>query len=75
MRLVAEDLEILVPVVRDVHGPAQHRERRQGLRRTCELGIGLLEVIEVEMAVAARPDEVSDREIRLLRQDVRQQGI
>ena len=40
-----------------------------------ELGVDLLQVIEVEVAVAAGPDEVADVEVALLRHHVRQQRV
>jgi hypothetical protein len=53
----------------------QQGERRQRLRLTCELHVRLLEMIQVQVAVAAGPDQIPDRQVRLLRQDVRQRRI
>ena len=44
-----------------------------GSRASCS--VRLLEVIQVQVAVAAGPDEIADREVRLLREDVGQQRI
>ena len=46
-----------------------------GVRLPPELQIGLLQMIEVQMAVAARPDELSDLKIALLREHVREQSV
>ncbi len=52
----------------------QHQPRK-GQRSAGELRIHLLEVIEVEVAVAARPDEVADPQIALLRDQMREERI
>jgi hypothetical protein len=40
-----------------------------------ELLVDLVEVVEVQVAVAAGPDEVADAEVALLREHVRQQRV
>src|SRR5690348_14668598 len=75
MMLVAHELEILVRIVEKSGGAPADVEprRREGSAR--ELQPRLLEVIEVQMAVAARPDEVARLEVALLREHVRQQRV
>ena len=74
-RIVAGDFEVLEPVVEDGVGLAPDHELRIGTRLAGELKLGLLHVIVIEVAVAARPDEVSDLEARLLRHHVREQRV
>ena len=48
---------------------------RQRQRRARELLIRLLQVIQVQVAVAAGPDELAQFKIALLREHVRQQRV
>jgi len=75
MRLVAHDREILEAVIEDRVGPAADRQCRQRQRLTRELQPRLLQMVDVEVAVASRPDELAHVEVALLRHHVRQQRI
>ena len=66
--LVIHELEVLVLVVEDARRPALDHELRQRERRARELQVRLLEVIQVQVAVAAGPDELAGLEIALLRE-------
>src|SRR4051794_4836092 len=75
MALIADDLEVLEAIVEHGFGPAPDHEARQGERLARELSPHLLEVIEVQMAIAACPDEVARRQIALRGDHVREQCI
>src|SRR5262245_1392703 len=75
MMLVADDPEVLEGVVEDRRGPTVQRQRRKRERVARELRLHLLAVVVVDVAVAARPDEVADLEVALLREHVREQGV
>ena len=65
------ELEVLELVVEQARGLALDHELRQRQRLARELLLRLLEVVQVQMAVAARPHELAGLEIRLLRHHVR----
>src|SRR5579883_3170685 len=73
--LVAHELEILEGVVEQGGGPAPDVESRRQERSARELQPCLLEMIEIEVAVAARPDEFPRVEAALLREHVGEQRI
>src|ERR1700693_6262087 len=72
---VVEDLEILVRIVEQARRFAPDHKPRQGEGGASQLQVGLLQMIEVQMAIAARPNEVPHFKIALLRQHVRQQRV
>ena len=75
MVLVAAHLEVFELVVEQALGPAQDVQRGVGVRRARQLQFHLLEVVAVDVAVAARPDEVAHVQVALLRHHVRQQRV
>ena len=72
---VADDLEVLEVVVEDDAGSRRMTSRGSGQRGARELQVDLLEVVEVEVAVAAGPDELAEAEVALLRHHVREQRV
>src|SRR5512146_3497517 len=75
MILVAHELEILEGVVEEGGGPAPDLEARRRERSARELQSRLLEMIQIEVAVAARPDELTRLEVALLGEHVGEQRI
>lgn len=71
--IVAFDYEVFELVVEDGCGLATNHQLRIGARRARKLHFDLLEVVFVDVAVAACPDEVADVQITLLSNHVRQQ--
>jgi hypothetical protein len=66
VRFVIEYFEVFETVVEDTVGTTPDRQSRQWERRARQLQVSLVEVVEIEMAVAAGPDEISDSETGLL---------
>lgn len=64
-RVVALDHKVLIPVGEDIGGLPCECERRVGARRAGELLTHLIQMIEIDVAVTARPDEVSRFKIAL----------
>src|SRR5579871_6212838 len=62
VRLVVEDLDVLEAVVEQRRRQACKREPRQRPRRARQLLVDLLEVVQVQVAVAARPHELAGLE-------------
>src|SRR4051812_20755618 len=75
MMLVVHELEILERVIEDRGRTADEIELRQRERYARELLVPLLQVVGVQMAVPAGPYEVTDVEIALLGEHVREQRI
>ncbi len=75
MAFVGHDFEVFELVFENRRRPARDFEPRQGQWRTTELFVSLLQVIQVKMAVPARPDEFTGLEVALLREHVRQQRV
>lgn len=75
MGFIAENLEILELVIEQRGWLSAQGKSRQRQRRPGKLLSRLFEVIEIKVTVAASPDEITDIEVRLLRDHVRQQGI
>ena len=73
--VVAFDHEVFELVVEDGGGLAIDHKLRVRARRAGKLQLDLLEVVLVDVTVAARPDEVTHLEIALLRHHVREQRI
>ena len=73
--VVALEGEILVLVVEDRRRSAFDDERRIWPWFACRLGGDLFVVIAVDVAIAARPDEVADIQVALLGQHVREQCV
>src|SRR5690348_12736953 len=73
--LVAHELEILIGIVEQSGRPPADLEAGRRKGRARELQPRLLEVVEIEMAVAARPDELSRLEVALLREHVGEQSV
>ena len=63
MVLVADDLEVLERVVEDRCRPTVEAERRVRERLAREQRLDLLAMVVVDVAVAARPDEVAGLEV------------
>src|SRR5579863_9228146 len=75
MMLVAHELEILEGVVEQGCGAAPEIEPRRREGRARELQFRLLEMIAIEVAVAARPDEFARLEVALLGEHVGEQRV
>src|SRR5947208_4530018 len=75
MVLVIHELEVLVPIGENARRPAADQQLRQRERRARQLQVRLLEMIQVQVAVAAGPDELAGLEIALLREQVREQRV
>lgn len=75
MRLIIDDLEIFVLVVKDRGWFAFENKLRQRVWRTAELQFHLLKMVRVNVAIAACPDEFADIQFALLRDHVGEQGI
>src|SRR6266404_4609644 len=75
VRVVVEDFKILEAVVEQARRLAPNQELGLWIGLAGKLQISLFQVIQVQMAIAARPDELADLELALLRQHVRQQGV
>src|SRR5690606_5277935 len=71
--LVVEDLEVVERVVEDRRGAALDVERGIGVGLARELQLLLLAVVAVDVAVAAGPDDLTDVQVALLREHVREQ--
>src|SRR2546429_4430047 len=71
MVLVIHELEVLVLVGENARRAAADHQLRQRERRARELQVRLLEMIQVQVAVAAGPDELAGLQIALLREQVR----
>ena len=67
--------EVLIFVRVDRVRPPHDLKARQRPRRPRQLSTRLFQVIEVQVAIAPRPDEVADRKPALLRQDMREERI
>ncbi len=74
MRIVAH-FEVLETVVKEAVRAAQDVQRGVGVGSARELQFHLLEVVAVDVAVAACPDEVAHVQIALLRHHVGQQRV
>ncbi len=75
MMLIVHEIEILIDVVEDRCRTAAQAQLWQRVGRARELLIRLLEVIQVQVAVATGPDQFPGLQIALLREQVREQGI
>src|SRR5690606_11446138 len=75
VRVVVDDLEVLVPILEYRRRPPLDHELREPPRLTGELQIRLLEMIQVKMAVAPGPDELARLEVALLCEHVRQERV
>src|SRR5256714_11594187 len=75
MVLVIHELEVLVLVGENARRAAADHQLRQRERRARELQVRLLEMIQVQVAVAAGPDELAGLQIALLREQVREQRV
>ncbi len=73
--LVANELEVLDLVAGDSLRLAQDAHRRQRLRRACQLQLGLVEVVAVQVDVATGPDELTRTQVNLSRHHHRQQCV
>ncbi len=59
VRTVADDLEVVVAILEQARGPPLDHELRQRQRLARELLVRLLEVVQVQVAIAAGPDELA----------------
>ena len=67
VRVIALDGEILDSIFVDARRMAEQAHRRWGSRASFELGLGLRQMIEVDVNIAAYPDQVTDLQSGLLR--------
>src|SRR5690606_37973094 len=75
VRVVALEAEVVVAVVEDRLGTTPDHEPGQGPGVAGQLLAGLVEVIEVQVAITSRPDEVACFQARLLRDHFGEQGV
>src|ERR1700754_4512965 len=75
VRLIVQELEVLELILEDRRRLAFDRQARQRQRSALQLLVGLLEMVQVQVAATAGPDEVAGGQIALLREHVRQQGV
>src|SRR6185437_8019487 len=75
MRGVVGELDVLEAVVEEARGLPLKDQPRQRARLAGELDIGLLEVVDVEVAVASRPDELARQEPALRGNEVGEQRV
>src|SRR4029077_2606039 len=66
--LVIHELEVLVLVFKNARWPAPDRQCWQRQRRTAELLVRLLQMVQVQVAIAAGPDELARLQVALLRE-------
>src|SRR5690606_25397022 len=71
VRVIAQELEVLVAVREQALRPALDREPRQRQRLAAELLVGLTQVVHVQMTIAAGPDQLAGTKVGLLRDHVR----
>src|ERR1700678_4108456 len=72
---IVDDFEIFKSVIEQAVRLALEPQLRQRVRRARELQIGLLQMIQIQMTVSARPYEIADLKVALLRDHVREQRI
>ena len=72
--VIVEDKILILVRVDRVRLPHDLKTRERS-RRAGQLQLRLLEMIRIEMAIAAGPDELADLEPALLREDVREQCV
>src|SRR5262245_4689984 len=75
MRLITFEYEVFVLVFEDVGRTTVDLKRRRRKRIPRQLRIGLLQMIEIDVAIAAGPNEFAHIQVALLREQVRQQRI
>ena len=75
MVLVSDYLEVLEDVVEERLGPASQVEPRIRVWAALEESLHLLPVVVVDVAVSARPDELADLQVALLREQVGEQRV
>ena len=75
MGVVFADLEILILILVDRVGAAQNLEPGQRARVAAELEAGLVEMIGIEVAVAAGPDKGAGLQAALLGEHVREERV
>src|SRR5512144_3086816 len=75
MALIPDDREIVEAVAEQILRLAPDLEPRERQRLPGELRANLLEMVEIEVTVATRPDEFADAEVALLRDHVRQERV
>src|SRR4029077_18248241 len=73
--LVVHDLKVFIVVIKNCGWPTRQVELRQCQRHSRQLLVDLLEMVGVQVTVAAGPDEFAHLEVALLRQHVREQRI
>lgn len=71
MRFVTHDFDVLELELVDVSDVRVEPKHRQGARFACQLETCLVEMVQVEVDVAAVPDEIANLEPRYLRDHVR----
>src|SRR5271168_96135 len=72
---IAKNFEILERIIEQTRRLTPNLEPRQGKGCARQLQIGLRQVIQVQMTIAAGPYEIADLEIALLREHMRQQRV
>ena len=74
MRVIPDDVEVLELVVEDRIGPSFEYEFGEWTGLTTQLKLRLLEMIRVKVHITERDDNLTDSEIALLGNHVREKG-
>src|ERR1017187_5313490 len=75
MMLVVHKFKILVLIVENRRRTPPYQELGRRIGRARQLRVGLLEMVRVQVTVAAGPDELTRLKIALLREQVREQCV
>src|SRR5580700_7428035 len=73
--LVVHELKVLVLVIENARRAVIDHEPGQRQWRAAELLVRLLQMVEVQVAVTAGPDELARLQIALLREQMREQRV
>src|SRR6185312_11119504 len=75
MMLIIHEFKVLIVILENTRRTPPQSQLRQRQRLAPELQIGLFPVIQIQMAVAARPDQLTGLKVTLLCKHVHEQGI
>ena len=75
VRFVVQDFEVFELVVENAFGTTLDCQPGQRQWLALQLFVGLLEVVAVKVAIAARPDEIADTEVRMLSEHMGQKRV
>ena len=75
MAFVIQNFEVLEAIVENTIRAPLYRESRQRQRRALQLFARLVQMIEIQVAVATAPDEIADIQICLLGEHMSEQRV